>query len=1837
MEGTGTLFEEGKLTDVEEDWGANGVTLSATLSVEQPDPIEIGGFDVSVGKPDAGAVEFDFSLTFDSEPLFAAISVILLAKGVITVKDVERTADKLGIDSNALNLQQNPEYFHDINSLGHVRAEFGLPEVHLLLPGEHLRVGRRVTQNGNTVGIEPVADDPRPTTKLVNPTVVADTKDGASISVGGPQDVTLPPLLVRGSGIALEFEEVAPDFSSTSGHPSVTEMDGYDASWQGLYVGETTVWGLDELLPFLPDELDSSNADGGSGNGGGNGSGANGGNGSNNGGSTSAGGSRLTFSEWLIDENGATGSVSFVVPPASSRDELLQLRKLTLGFDRGWVPTTLAADVALDFSTLSNDDGDDLGGLGNDGTLLLGTDLRYDPSPEAPPARFGFDFVVRGGDDDAFLHLGTGALGSAAPVVFAVMAGLTAPLDTELGVVMASMAALEARGDLETKRIAIKELSFSYAPEKRTANGTDYWARVLTVSVSTSVESQLQLDAADIDTPLGLGLNDLTLTWVLNHGELQKAGATKQPNPVAVSWELDDISVTLSANANLANVVTITDVSLRKTDEEFLIELGVEASGSGDVAIGGLPDAVVLAFDAKKPDVGDFKGVRLKQGGQPITILAPGTLYASGEMTTGKDAISQFPEPAQGTWESGMVGSLQAFVVGNGTAKKPADHRKRSSYQFTFDIDLLSAQSSGGMTTLVVTIDGTFTPGIPLGTSGAALYGLGLLYAQNAQPALPQDGDLPEWYMNESPQYTTDAPKWEPALDEWGFGASVVLGSAPDEARSWSAKAGLFLMLPGPVIMIAGKADMFSGKPSMGGGSSPPFAAVIVLDFEDDVFSIDIKADLSLPEDSDADLVELDVPVELFVDLQNAEQFYLYFGRYQPKEKRVTALALGMLDISSYLMLDGRTIAGLPMGDLPGLALALGGEARVKWGLDADVIQCYLYAEAAFHLGVSLADPPLLVGMVRIEGGLVVKVFGFGPELGVYAQLSAVAPEPFELTGEVGVDIDLPWPLSDVHTSVDFTFGPGGDLPDAPDPIEGVTAHSRYEKKAQELSENGNNDRVPVDPVFTVAFDAPVGNESGTVGSFNTGGDDTNHPVWKVVSSSEEKDENGIKKRHRVGYRYELVDVSITEVREDGSNQTLSDKPATWDPKATSGGNTEAGRNAGATSSGGMPARNALQLLDAEKSHTSKYVGTAAKLVRETEASWDPCRREKPKQSATYHAADMPTGPLDEEADELTPIDDESPPAYGRAEPQTNAGRSLQRYADFDVLPAAVHERAWSKAAAPTPAFERRRFLCVPQAVGRSDHSNRLLASLETRPCEALDVAVPENDEVTIRLLLAPNVKLTAQPMSDGEVDGEPLKAEWVEPLYSDRDPVGPSHDATREGWGIYEVTATSGIDVVRLWAVRAASGFVQESLEPFTATVLDVTADLPGQRGSSPNVEVDAMNDLYSDLLNAKYSGTAPGVLKPDTEYEISVKVKATHAEQWGESDPEFSDAAGTHSRTWTVRTEAEPRERLRATDDPDGSKDNWDVATRPRDGAPAFYRGSDVELAFRRERTLAAFEAHGTALAVRLVDEQGNDQFDAVDVTEKLASDLPPTAAEWREMLSNIGCLNIDPMELYASGEDTIESILEPGARYVASIHVVDANTKLKNVNFDDESTAPAVHSWRFTASRYLDAGEHLGAHEPVDELVASAPDEQALQSLAATKTQATGVTVDDEALDTLLHGDVGLSPRRAPDDPEVVRIWRWKPSSDTADPLALLFDGPEPLAREGYDLSVKQNGRELNGRFLTRTDRARVLFVPDAGELAANADCTVEVDHSGATERTTVAIPKRPAQLQPMGVIP
>src|SRR5690606_9306091 len=158
------------------------------------------------------------------------------------------------------------------------------------------------------------------------------------------------------------------------------------------------------------------------------------------------------------------------------------------------------------------------------------------------------------------------------------------------------------------------------------------------------------------------------------------------------------LGVRLPTAITVGSLLTITSVTVRQEDDDrLLLELGTQVSGEGDLHVTGLPDLIRVGIDTVRETV-DFA---LGRSGESLTLLVPGVVYASGTLQTGSDAARALGGDTT-AWQQLMVGSLRAFLVGNGTASAPADHLSKSSYLFDLEIGLISAVHRTDGTTAVV-------------------------------------------------------------------------------------------------------------------------------------------------------------------------------------------------------------------------------------------------------------------------------------------------------------------------------------------------------------------------------------------------------------------------------------------------------------------------------------------------------------------------------------------------------------------------------------------------------------------------------------------------------------------------------------------------------------------------------------------------------------------------------------------------------------------------------------------------------------------------------------------------------------------------------------------------------------------------------------------------------------------------------------------------------------------------------------------------------------------------------------------------------------------------------
>jgi hypothetical protein len=331
-------------------------------------------------------------------------------------------------------------------------------------------------------------------------------------------------------------------------------------------------------------------------------------------------------------------------------------------------------------------------------------------------------------------------------------------------------------------------------------------------------------------------------------------------------------------------------------------------------------------------------------------------------------------------------------------------------------------------------LDVELPAGIPLGCSGAGLYGLAGLFGYNVEPnkglGNPEeewygDADTPGWYKREPEGVTsvssdpTDG-KWSPQRDSLAIGAGVTLGTITDNGYLVSAKTLLVIVIPGPIILIEGKANFLKERSTL--SEEGIFKALAVIDNRAGQFTLNIEAAYKYDEE-EGRVLDIHGGAEAFFDYHDTNNWHLYLGEKEPKEKRIAADIIRIFEANVYFMLEPTYLAwGFWFG------------FDEKWELGPVRIVAAAWAEG----GVEAAwKPEQFWGKVWLHGELGIKVFWF--EFGLYldAGIEGNTPTPYYVLIALKFGINLPSPIPDIELGFDLKWEDEGDLP-WPIPLQDV-------------------------------------------------------------------------------------------------------------------------------------------------------------------------------------------------------------------------------------------------------------------------------------------------------------------------------------------------------------------------------------------------------------------------------------------------------------------------------------------------------------------------------------------------------------------------------------------------------------------------------------------------------------------------------------------------------------------------------------------------------------------------------------------------------------------------------
>lgn len=419
------------------------------------------------------------------------------------------------------------------------------------------------------------------------------------------------------------------------------------------------------------------------------------------------------------------------------------------------------------------------------------------------------------------------------------------------------------------------------------------------------------------------------------------------------------------------------------------------------------------------------------------------------------------------------------------------DEQGKQWFQGSAKVDLIALNCSLDAQVLVgrtptysffyIFLEAGLPAGIPLFQTGLAIYGLGGLFGYNVRPDRHEGETWYEGWYKRLPEGPTDASKWTNEEHRLVFGATLTIGTLPDNGTSVNARVLVIVMVPGPLVLIEGKANLITDRKAIR-NSEPMFKALAVIDGEAGTFLLNVEPHVVYPRTpaaSKGSVLDLSGMAEAFFDFNHSDRWYLNVGVKEPREKRIRAKLLRLFNANAYFMLNSQRLA---------LGAYVGIDERFTYG------PVSLRYGVWFETDAELVFRPLqLTADAGLHGRAEIKVFGVGLGVELDAIAHVTTPKPFEFTAELRAKADLPWPLPDPEVRIPFA------IRDPQPPVMTVPLQTvdLISLKGPEFWDTGTETESPLVPldgkpavVFAKSVDdvAGIGGNRRAVGSERVGG-----------------------------------------------------------------------------------------------------------------------------------------------------------------------------------------------------------------------------------------------------------------------------------------------------------------------------------------------------------------------------------------------------------------------------------------------------------------------------------------------------------------------------------------------------------------------------------------------------------------------------------------------------------------------------------------------------------------------------------------------------------------------------
>ena len=472
--------------------------------------------------------------------------------------------------------------------------------------------------------------------------------------------------------------------------------------------------------------------------------------------------------------------------------------------------------------------------------------------------------------------------------------------------------------------------------------------------------------------------------------------------------------------------------------------LSIDSEGNVDIEGGwiDLPNQYQLDFHGFKLDINQFGMGRNDDGSRWIGLN--GGLQLLGDLPAGAAV-----EGLRITWdENGLQGirfdgigltfeipEVLRFSGQVAYVQEGDDHRFEGAIalnlialKLQIDAKLVIGRTNG-YTYLAIYVGAELPAGIPLATTGLAFYGLAGLYAQNMEPGKTADQQwysidrTKSWYHSGEQPGVAVLSKWEPQRGSIAIGAGVTLGTVSDNGFAFNGKLLLAVLLPGPVILLEGRANLLSPRADLDKGE-PTFRTLAVLDNREDSLLFGLDAQYKFDSEKGR-LLDIRAGAEAFYSFSDPLAWYCYLGKREPRDQRIAARMYSLFEATAYYMLDAQKLQ---------LGAAIGFDLKKSAGPLRVTLAAWIEAAAVLNW-----SPAHFFGELLLHGTAQLSAFGVGLGLSINARVAADVFDPLHIIGTLSVALKTPPFLPDPEMDVTIEWGPIPDPPPLPLPLKSIS------------------------------------------------------------------------------------------------------------------------------------------------------------------------------------------------------------------------------------------------------------------------------------------------------------------------------------------------------------------------------------------------------------------------------------------------------------------------------------------------------------------------------------------------------------------------------------------------------------------------------------------------------------------------------------------------------------------------------------------------------------------------------------------------------------------------------